>query len=74
MIEHGKNGFLVRPREIVSMVDALETLSKNRETLVRQGIESRIRFEEKFTSLGMLRRYEDLYEKVASAGRVPDAR
>lgn len=67
MIEHGKNGFLVRPRDIASMADALETLSKNPEILKRQGIESRKRFEEKFTSLAMVRKYEDLYETMASS-------
>ena len=67
MVEHGINGFLVRPRDIASMADALETLSKNPEILKRQGIESRKRFEEKFTSLAMVRKYEDLYEKMVSS-------
>jgi len=67
MVEHGINGFLVRPRDIASMADALEILSKNPEILKRQGIESRRRFEEKFTSLAMVRKYEDLYETMVSS-------
>ena len=67
MVEHGKNGFLVRPRDIASMTDALETLSRNPEIMKRQGIESRKMFEEKFTSLAMVRKYEDLYENLTSS-------
>jgi len=67
MVEHGKNGFIVPPRDIACMADALETLAKNPDLLKRQGVESRKRFQEKFTSDAMVRKYENLYEELRSS-------
>jgi glycosyltransferase involved in cell wall biosynthesis len=67
MVKYGENGFLVAPRDIASMADALETLTKNPDLLKRQGLESRRRFQEKFTSEAMVRKYEDLYARWGSS-------
>jgi glycosyltransferase involved in cell wall biosynthesis len=67
MVKYGENGFLVAPRDIASMADALEALTKNPDLLKRQGLESRRRFQEKFTSEAMVRKYEDLYARLGSS-------
>lgn len=70
LVDHGRNGLLVPPREPVTLAEALTDLLRDPEKRKRFGRESRRRFEEGFTAEVMARNYADLYRRaVASRGR-----
>jgi glycosyltransferase involved in cell wall biosynthesis len=62
MIDEGRNGFLVRPRDPRGLADALVALLGDPARARRFGEDSRRRVEEDFSRERMVRAYEDLFE------------
>jgi len=66
LVVHGETGLLVPPADTHALADAILSILKDKETAVRFGIAGRKRVEDKFELGKMLRRYDDLFERVIS--------
>lgn len=69
MIEEGRNGHLVRPRDPRGLADAMLALLRDRARARALGEASRRRVEAEFSLGGMVRAYEDLFTSLLRAGR-----
>jgi glycosyltransferase involved in cell wall biosynthesis len=75
MIEEGRNGYLVRPRDPRGLADALLTLLRDPEQARRFGEESRRRVASEFSLDRMVRGWEDLFDELLRrAGQAAPAR
>lgn len=60
----GETGFLIPPREVESLADALVRLASDEQLRARMGQEGRERFTEQFRHENMTRQLRDLYERL----------
>ena len=75
MIEEGRNGTLIRPRDPRGLADAMLHLLRDRECARRFGEESRVRVMREFSLERMVRGWEDLFcDLLTQAGRAAPAR
>ena len=63
IVQHGRNGFLVPPRDWVNLANAIEELVISRETRVRMGIEARKIVEQDFSLEIVNKKIISLYEQ-----------
>jgi glycosyltransferase involved in cell wall biosynthesis len=63
VVQDGKNGLLVPEKDAAALAQAVVSLADDRDTRLRMGIDSRSRFEEKFTWDRIVDRYCDLVTK-----------
>ena len=72
MIEEGRNGYLVRPRDPRGLADALLALLRDSERARRFGEESRRRVASEYSLERMVRGWEDLFDQLLKqAGAAP---
>jgi glycosyltransferase involved in cell wall biosynthesis len=64
VVVDGVNGRLVPPRNVVALTDALRALLCDPEACRRMGIESRRRFEERFTMTSVLAAFNQCYDAL----------
>lgn len=61
VVVHGMNGLLVPPRDATSLADTLGFLLRNPVIVKKMGVESRRRFEQKFTTTSVLEAFNRCY-------------
>jgi len=64
IIDSGKNGFLVEPKDINAMAAALEKLISDPKLRAAFGSEAKKKWEKQFTGSIMTKNYEQLYLNV----------
>ncbi len=64
MVDHGENGFLVRPGNVSSIVKYLARLAQNKHLRHQLGQNSRLRFEQNFTARRMAAKTQTVYQQV----------
>jgi len=65
VVTPGRNGLLVPPRDIPALADALQYVLENDEERQRMRVESRLIFEEKFTSVAVRTALNKCYETLS---------
>ena len=71
-IENGVNGFVVEPKNIKSLSEAILTLVKSKEKRVKMGAKSLGRFNKLFSSDKILNDYLNLYKQMISCNNKVD--
>ena len=61
---HGETGFLVPPRDSVALAEAISSMLENSEMRQRFGVAGRRRAENQFSMKGMLRSYEEVFDRT----------
>jgi glycosyltransferase involved in cell wall biosynthesis len=69
LIEHGRSGLLVEPDDPRALATALLFLLRDAAAAREIGRAGRVRVESHFTAAQMADRYEELFQRVADAGR-----
>lgn len=62
VVEHGKNGLLVPPKDTASLAGAMLYMLNHREEAIQMGVEGRAIVKKKFSVQGMLEKIENLYQ------------
>jgi len=71
-IENGVNGFVVEPKDVKSLSEAILTLVKSKEKRVKMGAKSLGRFNKLFSSDKILNDYLNLYKQMISCNNKVD--
>ncbi len=69
VIESGRTGRLVPPRDVLAIVEAVESLAMDPDERVRMGRQARARIVETYAIEPIRRRYQELYTRVLRSGR-----
>lgn len=69
LVENGRNGFLVPPKNVESLADSIKTLIVNDDLRVKMGSESRDIVKEKFNWDVVIPKIEKVYTEVLPPGR-----
>jgi glycosyltransferase involved in cell wall biosynthesis len=64
VVEHDRTGFVVPPRDVKAMADALQGLIRSPERRRQYGQYGRARFEADYTAPQMARHYEEIYSEL----------
>lgn len=64
VVEHGKTGLVVPPKDIEQMASALQALINSKEQREEFGLAGRARFEKEYTAKMMARKYEAVYTQT----------
>lgn len=67
VVSHEKTGFVVPPKDVAKMANALQHLIASRELREEYGKAGRAKYERSYTVRAMAKQYEDLYDKALRA-------
>jgi glycosyltransferase involved in cell wall biosynthesis len=65
-VRHGENGFLVPPREVAAMQNALEAMLRDRSKISQFGRNSRAIAEKEFSLQKQIASFQNLYDDLCS--------